>query len=595
MYYIEKIEYSGSQVKTVSVEFQKGLNIIHGPSDTGKSYIAETISFMTGSKTCRIDPATKYTQVTLYLNVDDYSIKMDRNMDGGDFAVTSTYPGIHSGTYKPTAQGKESISDVWLAAMGIRGREQILKSAEYGHQTLSIRTMFHLYDVDEDAIARKESILFPQHDFTNMSSQSAILYMLLGRTNWDGIEHETKKDRDKKKQAQIEYLTQYINDVKVKRDEIGNVSQFNQGELKSRMQEIMTEIDSAEGEISIAVNESRELAKQINILDKKISEGIMMMERYRVLQKQYESDISRLTFIVEGEVNHTVLPKISRCPFCNGELARKEEESCVEAAKVEVERIVPQINDLDDAMSDLQEELDCLKSDREELEGQRQEKEDFINSELNPMVDELRRTLDEYTNKLQMFQEHKTYSSVIEDMGIRLRNLEDTVNQKEHYDIKADYDAQSFIDDFGELVFNILKECEFDGLESAIFSFSDFDIKVNNKAKFRYGQGYRAFINTVVLLAIHEYLHQKGTYSIGMLVVDSPTLTLKEHPVEDAASDGMKKALFKYMAKHQRQDQQIIIIENDIPDIDYQKYGVRTIKFTGKKGEGRYGLLDNVF
>lgn len=49
------------------------------------------------------------------------------------------------------------------------------------------------------------------------------------------------------------------------------------------------------------------------------------------------------------------------------------------------------------------------------------------------------------------------------------------------------------------------------------------------------------------------------------------------------------------MAKHQREDEQIIIIENDIPDIDYEKYGVRCIHFTGKKDEGRYGLLDNVF
>ena len=57
----------------------------------------------------------------------------------------------------------------------------------------------------------------------------------------------------------------------------------------------------------------------------------------------------------------------------------------------------------------------------------------------------------------------------------------------------------------------------------------------------------------------------------------------------------MKKALFKYMAKHQREDEQIIIIENDIPDIDYVKYGVHCILFTGNKEEGRYGLLDNVF
>lgn len=595
MFYIEKIEYSGNGVKTVSVEFQKGLNIIYGPSDTGKSYIAETISFMTGSQTCRIDPATNYNHVALYLNVDGYTVKMERKMEGGNFTVTSSYHGIDSGTYTPTAQGNNSISDVWLAVMGIKDRQQILKSAEYAHQTLSIRTMFHLYDVDEDNIARKDSILLPQHDFTKMSSQSAILYMLLGQSNWDGQNHETKKDRDKKKQAQIEYLTQYISDVKEKRDEIGYIVNSNQESLNDRMQEIMSEIDSAEGEISIAVSESRELAKQITVIDKKISEGIMMMERYRVLQNQYQSDIARLTFIVEGEINHASLPKIAKCPFCNGELAKEEEESCVEAAKVEVERIVPQINDLAEAMDDLQDELDSLKAEREVLESQRNEKENIINAELNPMVDELRRTLEEYSRKLQVFQEHKTYSNMIEDMGIRLRNLEDTVNQKEHYDIKAVYEEHSIIEEFEKLFFDILNECEFDGLERAIFSFSKFDVRVNEKDKFRYGQGYRAFINTVLLLTLHEYMHLKGEYNLGMLIIDSPTLTLKEHPVDDEASDGMKKALFKYMAKHQREDEQIIIIENDIPDIDYVKYGVHCILFTGNKEEGRYGLLDNVF
>lgn len=595
MYYIKKIEYSGSQVKTVSVEFQKGLNIIHGPSDTGKSYVAETISFMTGSQSCRIDPETKYTHVTLYLDVDGYSVQMDRDMDGGDFTVISNYPEISSGTYKPTAQGKNSISDVWLSVMGIKEREQIVKNAEYGHQTLSIRTMFHLYDVDEEAIARKESVLFPQHDFTNMSSQSAILYMLLGRTNWDGQEHETKKDRDKKKKAQIEYLTQYISDVREKRDAIDSNGEFNQEILNSRMQEIMTAMESAESDVSVAVSESRELAKQITLLDKKISEGIMMMERYRVLQRQYESDIQRLTFVVEGEVNHLKFPEITRCPFCNGQLQKEKEESCVEAAKVEVERIVPQINDLDDAMSDLQEELDALKMNRLDLEKQRQGIENVINTELNPMVEELRNTLEEYSQKLKRHQERETYSNVIEDMGIRLRDLEDTVNQKEHYDIKETYDKHSFIDNFGELVFDILNECSFEGLETALFSFARFDVKVNNKDKFRYGQGYRAYINTVVLLALHEYLHLYGEYKLGMLVIDSPTLTLKEHPVQDDTSTGMKIGLFKYMAKHQREDQQVIIIENDIPNIDYEKYGVKQIMFTGKKGDGRYGLLDNVF
>ena len=53
----------------------------------------------------------------------------------------------------------------------------------------------------------------------------------------------------------------------------------------------------------------------------------------------------------------------------------------------------------------------------------------------------------------------------------------------------------------------------------------------------------------------------------------------------------MKSALFTYLLGHQSGGQ-IIIIENDIPALNYEKANV--IRFTKDLENGRYGLLENV-
>ena len=74
-----------------------------------------------------------------------------------------------------------------------------------------------------------------------------------------------------------------------------------------------------------------------------------------------------------------------------------------------------------------------------------------------------------------------------------------------------------------------------------------------------------------------------------MLIVDSPILSLKERGSEKI-TDTMKYSLFKYLLDNQ-ETRQTIIIENDIPDMDYSNANL--IYFT-KVGEGRYGFLADV-
>lgn len=94
-------------------------------------------------------------------------------------------------------------------------------------------------------------------------------------------------------------------------------------------------------------------------------------------------------------------------------------------------------------------------------------------------------------------------------------------------------------------------------------------------------------MNTVLSLAILKYLSEHGRFNPGLLTIDSPILSLKEAGNEKA-SDSMKASLFSYLVSHQKYGQ-LIILENDIPDIDYKDANV--IRFTKNNNVGRASLL----
>jgi len=157
---------------------------------------------------------------------------------------------------------------------------------------------------------------------------------------------------------------------------------------------------------------------------------------------------------------------------------------------------------------------------------------------------------------------------------------------KIEFSIRSRFD-RTILDEFDKHIEKVLKACKYEGLGSARLGQS-FDILVNEKEKGSFGKGYRAFLNTALALALLSYLDEHGKYSPGLLIIDSPILSLKEK-VDDEASDSMKAALFQYMLNHQDSGQ-VIIIENDIPELEYEGIA-NVIRFSKDETEGRYGLL----
>ena len=87
-----------------------------------------------------------------------------------------------------------------------------------------------------------------------------------------------------------------------------------------------------------------------------------------------------------------------------------------------------------------------------------------------------------------------------------------------------------------------------------------------------------------------KYLSVYAIHAPRLLVLDSPILSLLEtnENDEEMATEGMKASLFRYMLENQSFGQ-IIIAENEIPNLDYSNANV--IRFTKDPDQGRYGFL----
>ncbi|HCJ7896503.1 TPA: AAA family ATPase, partial [Acinetobacter baumannii] len=83
------LAFLGVHKKSVLLEFNQGLNVIYGASDTGKTYILQTIDFMLGAKEIRHIPEIRgYTDILLGIEISTgEKFTLSRKASGGDFLV----------------------------------------------------------------------------------------------------------------------------------------------------------------------------------------------------------------------------------------------------------------------------------------------------------------------------------------------------------------------------------------------------------------------------------------------------------------------------------------------------------------------------
>lgn len=409
--------------------------------------------------------------------------------------------------------------------------------------------------------------------------------------NWQtrNCPKEEKKVKEAKKKAVVTYIN---NRLSVMADRVGELNEtpIDMQNIQGNVESVMDEISATENQISIEINRSRTLMKEIFELNEQLAECNVLYNRYQALRTQYNADIKRLTFIVEGEAHLGDISANTKCPFCDNDIDEQHEHSYVQASCFEAERIQLQLKDLAEAETDIVTERNESASRIELLNAERTDVEALIADELKPKMTMLKQTLEEYRRSIEIQNEVSVIHQFEISMKSELFELENEDDESQtKFDVKSHFDSnmRGIID---EMLSDMLKLCNYDGFSSVYFNQKDFDIVVNGHSKASFGKGYRAFLNTIVAIIFMAYLSEHGKYSPNLLMIDSPILSLKEK-VDDEAPDSMKAGLFQYMLDHQNHGQ-VIIIENEIPNLDYEK--ARVIRFTKDIHNGRYGFLNGV-
>lgn len=575
------------------VDLKAGLNIIYGESNTGKSLIVDCLDYLYGAKEHRFDQKLNLKQIGLTIDVDGKSVSLTREIDSNFIEVSSTCPYIESGKYNAN-NGKKPIYIVWLRLMKIEDDVRIIKTLAGKTQKLTFRTFCHLFLIDEDRAINKNSVLSTgtgKSKRVDTNVLSALLYLATSNNylpDKEGKDAPTRKARKEAVQKFFDRSMAKLADQKL--SELMNLSKETPVELQKSIDSIINEIGNAEGILEESRKRSMELSTQITEIDAEINESRVLFNRNKMLATQYASDIKRLTFIAEGDIYGEDIPKLDRCPFCNGELPKEQNDSCIDAAIAEVAKIEVHVKDLESVQQSLESELKQLNTDKQALVEERRQVEMSIRREVQPQISMLKDKLASYTTALNQYKAQEMIEKFSNVLLSELKVTEEEESDELQINIPQLFN-QTFTAMIETELQKLLKECNYKNYTGSRFDKSDYDVVVNGHLKKSQGKGFRAFLNTLVAIAIQNCLFTYGLHIPRIFVVDSPILSLKEkedHIGEEHMSETMKVGLFNYMVNHQP-DKQIIIIENEIPNIDYGNANL--IQFTKDENIGRYGLI----
>lgn len=557
--------------------------------------VLDCIDYMMGAGTHRFDVNLKVEKIQIGIDVNGEGLSISRDVNTQSFEVISHVDGIETSTYKLKGGKKNPpINDVWMKLFDIPLDTKILKTQEGKPQALTVRTFYHTFIIDEDRIHDKASVLKGKHGLggkVGTPTLTALLYLGTGNNYLPDLAFIDPKIKKAKDEGVLKIVNRGMGFLERQKSSFDDALPLLQPvELQNKINQTIDEIGAAKGILKEALNLCREIGEEINKVMRQISEDEVLMNRNQLLLSQYKADIKRLTFIAEGNMVSQKIKTIERCPFCNGELPHEHEEDCIGSAIAEEQKIEMQVRDLQSVQESIQEEYAALSKKRDMLINQRNEQEEKIRGELEPKIQQLKKQLDDFKISLR-FAEMNT---MIDQFSTFLKQERDAIENEETADIHLNV-KEKFKEVFKELldteVDELLKYCNYQNYLDSYFDIDSYDIVVNGHEKKSQGKGFRAFLNTILAVAMENCLEKMGHYHPTLFVIDSPILSLKEKDSkrDSYVTEPMKEHLFRYFLTR-ADSPQTIVIENEIPSIDYE--GANLIHFTKNKGIGRYGLID---
>jgi len=602
------LHVSGPKVKPATIDFVAGLNVINGPSNTGKSYILALINYMLGAHDApeTIAEQALYDLAHLGVVMDDGSEKtLVRALAGGDIRIidglTKERPDQKQGIAVSGRHGaKASLSEILLEQLGAFGARMRTKAKG---ETRDIRySDIRPYAlVNETKIQDKTSpILSGQYQYKPVES-SVFKYVLTGVD--DSALDIAKPDETlpTRRAAQLELLDEQIRDLEA---EIAD-SDHDQEELETLESDLEQELaqtfevqEAAESEYRNLTSNRRRLRREYeNALDR-IAEIDTLLARFNLLEQHYQSDHERLEAIVEAGILFA-LEDAQMCPTCGADPSHHRPTLACDGNTDEI--IVAaraEIAERQRRASELRTTIDSLVEERGELTENARE----ILPKIQSLQAEILREVPSVQTVRSQTSKVIERKLVVQKSLDLVRRREKLVTQRAELGIVPDYDSTTMVaeqslngvvlDAFCQVVEAELKSWDFPDAQRVSFELPRMDIAISGKSRRANGKGVRALLHGAFSIGLMKYCRDLKRPHPGFVVLDSVFVTYKDPDgLEDEAikNTQLKDRAFAAFADLPAAYQLIILDNVDVPE--WLTLQDRYIHFTGQPTLGRAGFF----
>lgn len=603
---ITRLALTGPGKLNAELLFRNGLNVITGPSDTGKTFAFECIDFMLGASTPPkgIPEADGYD--TVFLDIFDRQNKkkfsLTRSLKGGPFKLSIDDKENRVLGEKHSANDEDTVSCLLLAMANLQNKV-IRKNIKGETRSFSFRDVAHLSIISESDIIKKGSPLHSGQFIKKTEEQSAYRFLLSGIDDASIVQTPVKKSGKKFFEAKEEVLKELIGKIlrKIEEKQI-DADLPTLTDQRSKIEQTIREVTDSLNEIKESVvshEEARRSAwtylKQVESRLEVLSE---LQSRFSLLHEQYKSDISRLQAISEaalrlGEMN------LDYCPVCgaSSEVQDRNHQECqtdpstvAESCNSEVSRIQALVIDLDLTRDEIKHETEELNTKNSKAQIELKKAQTELQERLNPSI---KKTIGE----LRLHQEKRDHIQLAISLIGQKNEYEELLDKlkaeatgKSERSVFADVGTH-YKEAFSQKVQERLAAWHFPELGRVTFDSKDWDIIISGRSRSSHGKGVRAVTHAAFTLSLLRYCLDNDFPHSGVVLIDSPLVVYKEPDVdENNFSKDVKGAFFRDLAQS-FQDAQVIIIENEEPPDDLASSGAANIiKFT-KTSQGRSGFI----
>lgn len=601
---IRRLTLVGRGVPNAEVQFREGLNVVSGPSDTGKTFIVQCIDYMLGGKDVpeSIPEAAQYETVRLSLSVsvDDDEVVLERSIRGGDFKLVSTGKADQHLSAKHSAADKDSVSQYLLGLAGL-AEKKVRTNKQGKTREVSFRDLARLVLVDEETIISKTSPILTGQ-YTTGTAESAIFRLLLtGVDDSSLISSEDLKVAKGRQAGKVEMLDLLLNQTKGRMAEMqlpGDVPAW-----QSKLAEIETLFEAAQKELAVEQQSAAQLEgkrraelSSLRQLESRLGVLRELQRRFALLEQQYLSDLCRLESIAEagarlGQMNE------ERCPVC-GAMAEHQDhehqkadaapEDVAQSCLAEAAKIRLLISDLHLTRADNDREIARLESLSMEAKERVRTVATQLAEMLKPRVEvALLRLRESQVNRDTYRRALELHGRVNELQGL-LGNLGLAASGKGK-ELKSARVRSDETEAFNQEVESLLRAWHFPVLDRVTFSESDQDIVISGRTRASHGKGVRAIAHAAFNLALLKSCLKAEMPHPGFALIDSPLVVYREPDTDDGGfSPDVKDAFYRSIAEDFRAFQ-VIIFENEDPPSDLGA-DANIIRFTGTS-HGRQGFI----